>query len=170
MVKVRARWFILLVLIGLLAVLVVGALFTRLQNSPPVVVVTPPPTARLVVVETPVTPQVKNTAQPQRTLVANPGVTWVDLDALSPPGRARDILVLECGNCHSFVCVMRGQRTMAHWGMIRAIHEDRNWTMLNKPDLDLLFNYLESNFNDHTAIPVLPEALKDQGCTTPAIR
>jgi hypothetical protein len=167
--SLRARWLFVVGLVALVGVLVIVVLW-RQQTPPPIVIVTPPPTPRLVIVATPVTPQVSETPLPPQTRIARPGTTLIDLDALAPPGKARDIMMMECGNCHSFVCIMRQQRTLGHWSMIRSLHVDRHWTMLEEDNLNLLFSYLETNFNDHTQLPEIPDALKDQGCTTPAIR
>ncbi len=167
--RFRSRWILVLGLIALVgAVLLI--VFLRLQPPAPIAFVTPPPTPRLVVVATPVTPQIPSPAAPQVTRVARAGTTLIDLDALAPPGKARDIMMMECGNCHSFVCIMRQQRTFGHWNMIRNLHVSRHWTMLDEESLNLLFSYLETNFNDHTQLPEIPDVLQDQGCTTPAIR
>jgi hypothetical protein len=168
--RLRARWLVILGLVALVGVLAVVAL-SRFRAPPPVVIVTPPPTPRLVVVATPVTPEIPAaTPLPPQTRIAQPGTTLIDLDALAPPGQARDIMMMECGNCHSFVCIMRQQRTHGHWTMIRSLHVDRHWTMLDEDTLNTLFAYLESNFNENSQLPKIPDALKDQGCTTPAIR
>jgi len=80
------------------------------------------------------------------------------------------MLILQCSNCHPFVCAFRGQRTSGHWDLVELTHVERGWIDLNQQDLELLFGYLESNFNDQKPEPVIPPALADQGCTTPPLR
>jgi hypothetical protein len=126
---------------------------------------TPFPTPRMVVVPTPVTP-----TRELETPTPRPGTTKVDLDALAPPGRERDLLIMNCGNCHSFVCALRGQRTAGHWSLVKQFHQDQRWVVLDEFEYDLLFDYLKVNFNDENPVPELPPALEDQGCTTPALR
>lgn len=41
---------------------------------------------------------------------------------------------------------------------------------MSEQDLNLLFGYLQSNFNDQKPEPAIPAALADQGCTTPPLR
>lgn len=123
------------------------------------------PTPRLVYIPTPETPT------PQvDTPVLRPGTTKVNLDEIAPPGRERDLLIMNCGNCHSFVCALRGQRTDAHWELVKLFHQERHWVVLPDQEYDLLFSYLKANFNESKPVPILPPALEDQGCTTPALR
>lgn len=152
-------------MIAAMAVMVLAV--TRLTPPP-----SPPPpspaptreiTPRLILVPTPIT-------RVPETSVPRPGTVKVDLDALAPPGLERDMLIFECSNCHPFVCALRGQRTQGHWQLVRLEHVERGWIDLSDRDMDLLFNYLESNFNDQKPEPVFPAALVDQGCTTPPLR
>ncbi len=165
----RVRW--LAVLLAAVAV-VAGILVLAVRPNAPL----PPPAlstvfpTRLVFIPTPVTPAPLPTPRANRPSVNRPGTTWVDLDAIAPPGEERDMLIMECSNCHPFVCAVRGQRTVPHWEMVRLMHESRLWINLSERDSSLLFSYLESNFNDQKPMPDLPEALADQGCTTPALR
>lgn len=159
--KINLRWVWLL--IAAAAVLVVAVI--RIVPTPtpirptPTTIITP----RLVFIPTPVTPV------PQK-IVPRPGTTRVNLDALAPPGQARDMLIFQCSNCHPFVCAMRGQRTQGHWDLVRLTHVERGWVDMSDQDLDLLFGYLEANFNDKKPLPDIPPALADQGCTTPPLR
>lgn len=119
------------------------------------------PTPIPVFVATPETP----TAQPTSN-EKSAGTTQVNLDALAPPGTARDSLIMYCGNCHSFVCAMLGQRTREHWEQVKLLHKNEHMVDMPSQDYDFLFLYLELNFNDQKPVPDLPPALQNQGCTT----
>lgn len=123
---------------------------------------TPIPTPRQVFIPTPVTPE--------PTPTARPGTTRVNLDAMAPPGTGRDLLMMNCGNCHSFVCAFRGQRTLGHWELVLRMHKAEHWVYMDENELEFLFSYLEANFNDQKPVPEIPDVLADQGCTTPALR
>ncbi len=95
----------------------------------------------------------------------------VNLDTFSPPGRGRDLLIMNCDNCHPFVCAFRGQRTLGHWQMVEDVHRGRGWGFdIPQDDWDEIFTYLEKNFNDQVPEPTLPSAFQTAGCTQPSIR
>ncbi len=87
----------------------------------------------------------------------------VDLDAFMPPGRGRDLLLNNCASCHSFVCAITGQRTIEHW---RAVKREMRAevSQLDDDDYEVLFAYLEENFNDQKPEPNLPPELRQLGC------
>ncbi len=89
----------------------------------------------------------------------------VNLDSVAPPGRARDLIVENCGTCHSFVCAFRGQRTVEHWQTIKQDMRDKV-SQVSDQDYDALFAYLEANFNDQKPEPNLPPALQQLGCSS----
>jgi len=84
--------------------------------------------------------------------------------AFLPPGHARDLLLNNCSNCHSFVCAVIAQRSKEHLESVKATHRERV-SGLTDTELDELFNYLYENFGDQKPAPVLPEAFAGQGCT-----
>jgi hypothetical protein len=87
------------------------------------------------------------------------------LDEIAPPGRERDLLVLNCGTCHSFICAFRGQRTFEHWQTIKQDMRDKV-SQLSDQDYDALFAYLETNFNDQKPEPNLPPEFQQLGCSS----
>lgn len=94
----------------------------------------------------------------------------VNLDEFAPPGSGRDLVILNCDYCHSFVCAVRGQRTLDHWMLVEDVHRGRGWVILSDEDWDTLFSYLEQNFNDQKPEPKLPPALQQAGCTHSSFR
>ncbi len=114
----------------------------------------------------PTAPRAQPTPTP--TLAIGPAFGFterVDLDAFAPRGRGRDLVIMNCDYCHSWVCAVRGQRTLDHWVMVEDVHLGRGWVILSDEEWNTLFMYLESNFNDREPEPKLPAALKDAGCT-----
>jgi hypothetical protein len=89
------------------------------------------------------------------------------LDQIFPPGslKERELVLYNCGSCHSWVCAVIGQRAPESWNSTKATHADRV-SGLSQDDLDMLFNFLAENFNDTKPEPNLPEELRSQGCTT----
>jgi hypothetical protein len=113
-------------------------------------------------------------ARPPATTVRIPATTTfrpepagqkLDLDAFAPPGPERDLLVQNCGICHSFVCALRGQRTAEHW---QAVRQNMRYKVGSLDDraYDALFAYLAANFNDQKPEPVLPPEFQDLGCSS----
>lgn len=94
----------------------------------------------------------------------------VNLDAFAPPSRGRDLVIMNCDYCHSWVCAVRNQRTLDHWVLVENVHSGRGWVLLSDEDWRALFNYLEQNFNDRKPEPNLPPAFKDAGCTHSSYR
>jgi hypothetical protein len=89
----------------------------------------------------------------------------INLDEIAPPGRERDLVVLNCGTCHSFICAFRGQRTVEHWQTVKQDMRDKV-SQLSDQDYDALFAYLETNFNDQKPEPDLPPELQQLGCSS----
>ncbi len=121
-----------------------------------------------------------NTAIPVRltpTLTARSGsgagpiyTEKVNLDAFAPPGSGRDLVIMNCDYCHIWTCAIMGQRTLDHWVMVEDMHRGNNWVDLPDADWNTLFTYLETNFNDQKAEPVLPPILVQHGCTDVGFR
>ena len=118
-------------------------------------------------------PRARSTPTPTPTLAAGPesGFTErVNLDEFAPRGRGRDLAIMNCDYCHSWVCAVRGQRTLDHWVMVEDVHRGRGWVILSEDDWDTLFAYLEINFNDQKPQPKLPSAFQQAGCTHSTLR
>lgn len=81
-----------------------------------------------------------------------------------PAGRGRDKVLGACGSCHALVCVTRGQRTGERWENIKTSHKDK-LTDSSGTDLDEMFSYLKTNFNETKPEPQVPAELLQQGCT-----
>ena len=85
----------------------------------------------------------------------------IDLDALLPPGRGRDLVFANCDACHSIVCSLRGQRSAGHWEHLKKFH---SMPGLSAQDYDTVFAYLTENVSDNNPEPQLPPLLAQQGC------
>ncbi len=94
----------------------------------------------------------------------------VNLDEFAPPGRGRDLVIMNCDYCHPWVCALRNQRTLDHWQMVEDVHRGREWVLLSDDDWNTLFLYLERNFNDQKPEPNFPPAFQQAGCTHSAYR
>jgi hypothetical protein len=86
------------------------------------------------------------------------------LQSVFPAGEGRDMVLSTCGSCHSVVCSTRGQRTSERWDTIRKDHADKV-TGQTPAELDTMFAYLKTNFNDTRPEPQVPADLAQQGCT-----
>lgn len=101
-----------------------------------------------------------------RAPVPSPGPAQkLNLDEIAPPDRERDLVLQNCGACHSFICAFRGQRSIEHWQTIKEDMRDKV-SVLDGQDYDALFAYLEVNFNDQMPEPRLPPELQDLGCSS----
>jgi hypothetical protein len=81
-----------------------------------------------------------------------------------PDGPGRSQVLDTCGSCHPVACSARGQRTAAQWDRIREGHADK-LTSVSRADMDALFSYLKTNFNDTKPEPQIPAELLQPGCT-----
>ncbi len=110
-------------------------------------------------------PATPTTAPTIRVPVSSPGSSRkLNLDEIAPPGRGRDLVVENCGACHSFICAFRGQRSIDHWQTIKQDMRDKV-SVLNDQDYDALFAYLEADF-DQMPEPHLPPEFQDLGCSS----
>lgn len=94
----------------------------------------------------------------------------VNLDEFSPPGRGRDLVIMNCDYCHPWICALRNQRTLDHWTMVEDVHKGREWVILSDDDWNTLFLYLERNFNDQKPEPDFPPVFQKAGCTHSSYR
>jgi hypothetical protein len=62
------------------------------------------------------------------------------------------------------VCAARGQRTAERWDSIKKDHKDK-LTSSSSEDLNVMFSYLKTNFNDAKPEPQIAAELLQQGCT-----
>jgi len=85
------------------------------------------------------------------------------LASVFPPGKGREKVLATCGSCHALVCVTRGQRTAERWENIKAGHRDK-LTDAGAADVDEMFAYLKTNFNETRPEPQVPPELLQQGC------
>lgn len=87
------------------------------------------------------------------------------INDIFPAGPGRDLILNNCTSCHTYVCVVKGQKTAGHWEQIKTGHRDRV-PSLSDADYNTLFTYLGGNFNDIKPEPRLPQELVAQGCPT----
>src|SRR5262245_29517182 len=80
-----------------------------------------------------------------------------------PGGAGRDMVVSNCGSCHSLLCGARGQRTAQRWDAIKESHRDK-LKSVSGPDLDTMFAYLKEHFNDTKPEPTIPAEFLQEGC------
>lgn len=83
----------------------------------------------------------------------------VDLDKIFPAGKGRDLLLLNCSACHSFVRAVVGQRTKDAWEVVKRNMRSRVSGMSDQ-DFETVFAYLEANFDDTKPPPDLPDWLR----------
>lgn len=101
---------------------------------------------------------------PTATLVAG-AIQKLNLDELAPPGEARELFFNNCTSCHSFVCAVRGQRSIERWNTIKRGHRNKV-IALGDEEYDSLFAYLTENFNDGKPEPEIPpELIEGLNCT-----
>jgi cytochrome c5 len=110
---------------------------------------------------TPPSAEVKPTPAPAPNTKAAPAAT---LATLFPDGPGKELLLNTCGACHPVVCTALGQRTNTRWESLKKDHKDK-LTSLPSADLDRIFTYLETNFNDAKPEPKIPSEFLQQGCT-----
>ncbi|MBM3776526.1 MAG: hypothetical protein FJW37_15400 [Acidobacteria bacterium] len=99
--------------------------------------------------------------QPARAVVAAASQpAKVDLDAIFPRGRGRDLLLNNCTTCHTFVPIVVLQMTREAWERNSRDHRERV-KGLNDADFRALYEYLMANFNPDKPAPALPRELLD---------
>lgn len=80
---------------------------------------------------------------------------------------ARNVLLNNCTSCHTFVPIVKAQKTAEAWNAFLAGHRERV-PHLTDPDFQLLGDYLRSHYNDTEPVPVLPPALEALSTNQPA--
>lgn len=81
-----------------------------------------------------------------------------------PEGEGRALVLNNCAGCHAVACAAIGQRTPARWEALQESHGEHIPSM-SEEDLDTIFTYLQSNFDDSQPEPQIPAAFLQRGCT-----
>ncbi len=82
----------------------------------------------------------------------------LDMDKIFPPGDGRDLVLLNCTNCHTFVPIALARKTPDEWRSHRTQHRDRV-PGLTDAQVDIVYAYLTTNFAPGRPLPELPEDL-----------
>lgn len=106
--------------------------------------------------QTPIAPQSSPTSQPSAA-AASAGEP-LDLDAIFPAGRGRELVLNNCTSCHTFVPIVILQMTKDAWERNSREHRERV-NSLNDADFRALYDYVTANFNPTRPIPRLPKEL-----------
>jgi mono/diheme cytochrome c family protein len=80
---------------------------------------------------------------------------------LFPAGQGRDLVMNNCASCHNVACSVIGQRSAERWDALKESHKDK----VSGPDLDTIFAYLKTNFDNTKPEPKVPPAFLEGGCT-----
>jgi len=83
---------------------------------------------------------------------------------LFPPGPARALALDNCATCHNLACATIGQRPNARWDSLKKSHAEKV-SGLSDADLNAVFEYLKTNFNDSKPEPKVPPKFLEGGCT-----
>jgi hypothetical protein len=85
----------------------------------------------------------------------------VDLDKIFPPGPGKDLILMGCTGCHSFVPLVIVRFNKEEWERNARDHRDRVSSM-SDADFATVYAYLEANFGPDSTVPDLPQELLDQ--------
>jgi len=83
---------------------------------------------------------------------------------LFPEGPGRELVLNNCSSCHAVACSAIGQRTAARWDSLKEDHRDKA-ASLGQQELDTIFAYLKSHFDDSQPEPRVPAEFLEGGCT-----
>jgi hypothetical protein len=89
---------------------------------------------------------------------AKSGPTKVDLNAIFPEGKGRDLVLNNCQSCHTFVPIVVLQMERDQWTRSSMDHRERLPTV-SDDDFKFLYEYLIANFNPSRPVPELPKEL-----------
>lgn len=81
-----------------------------------------------------------------------------------PEGEGRVLVLNNCAGCHAAACAAIGQRTPARWEALQDAHREHIPSM-SEEDLETVFTYLQSNFDNTQPEPEIPQAFLQSGCT-----
>lgn len=107
-------------------------------------------------------PATSESAPPADAAVSSPEPATVA--DFFPQGAGRELVLSTCGSCHAVACSAIGQRTSARWDALKVDHRDKV-SSTSAQDLDSIFAYLKTNFNDARPEPRLPPHFLEGGCT-----
>ena len=78
-----------------------------------------------------------------------------------PPAPEKEVVLSSCGTCHNVACSAIGQRPAGRWDDLRKSHADR----VSGVNVDGVFAYLKTHFDDSKPEPKVPPAFLEGGCT-----
>ena len=81
-----------------------------------------------------------------------------------PAGKGRELVLDTCGSCHPVACAALGQRAAESWDAIKNSHADK-LVAHSSANVNAMFSYLKTNFNETKPEPKIPAELVQQGCT-----
>lgn len=82
----------------------------------------------------------------------------VDLNAIFPTGRGRELVLNNCTTCHTFVPIVVLRMSKDAWERNSRDHRERV-KALGDADFKELYEYLVANFNPERPVPKLPPEL-----------
>lgn len=85
----------------------------------------------------------------------------LNIEAIFPPGRGRELVLNNCTSCHNITPIVTLQMTTDAWALNSREHRERV-TSVSDADFAALYEYLAANFNPHKPVPELPKELLDQ--------
>jgi hypothetical protein len=80
---------------------------------------------------------------------------------------SRDLILQNCTSCHSFVPIVKAQKTAAEWDASLGVHRSRV-SDVSDDDYAKLRQYLIAHFNPQNPKPELPPELEKLGIDQPA--
>lgn len=84
-----------------------------------------------------------------------------NVSQIFPEAPEKALVMNNCAACHNVACSAIGQRSAARWQDLRQAHSDR----VPGVDLDTLFAYLQTHFDDRKPAPNVPPEFLEGGCT-----
>jgi len=80
---------------------------------------------------------------------------------------ARTILLNNCTSCHTFVPIVKAQKSEAAWNSLLTAHRERV-LHLSDDEFKILGDFLRSHYNETEPVPTLPPALEALSTNQPA--
>lgn len=78
----------------------------------------------------------------------------------------RDLVLNNCTACHSFVPIVKAEKTDEEWDATLDVHRERV-TAFSDEQWAQVETFLKAHFNDQIPAPVLPPALEALGAESP---
>jgi hypothetical protein len=79
----------------------------------------------------------------------------------------RDVLLNNCTTCHTFVPIVKAQKSEAEWNSLLTAHRERV-LHLTEGEFEALGEFLRAHFNETEPVPALPPALEAMSSNQPA--